>query len=405
MERKLATVLFVDLVDSTGLVSGADPEVARGRVTGFLDHVSTCVEAHGGTVGRFAGDAIMAAFGIPQTHEDDAVRSVRAALAILESVRELELQARVGIESGEVVSDEADLTFATGEAINVAVRLQQEASPAEILIGPGTHRLTLDAIETEDLGPLDLRGIEQPVWARRVLCTAEEPRPVSVAAPLVGRTEELELLHNTFARVARDERAHVFTMYGEPGVGKSRLTREFVDGLEGSTILVGRALPYGEGITYWPLAEMVKVSAGITDDEPVQEAVEKLRRCCEDEAIADLLGLASGVLDAVEGERSQQEIAWAMREWAERLAGVQPLILVFEDIHWAEEPLLELIDHLATWVREAPLLLLCLARPELLDIRPVWGGGRVRATSIELEALAPSEVEEMLAALLNRTPL
>jgi class 3 adenylate cyclase len=377
VERKLATVMFVDLVDSTALVAGSDPEVARGRVTRFLDHVSDCVEAHGGTVGRFAGDAIMAAFGIPQTHEDDAVRAVRAALAILESVRELELQARVGIESGEVVSDEADLTFATGEAINVAVRLQQEASPAEILIGPGTHRLTLDAIETEDLGPLELRGIEQPVWARRVLCTAEEPKPVSVAAPLVGRNEELELLHNTFARVARDERAHVFTMYGEPGVGKSRLAREFVDGLEGATILVGRALPYGEGITYWPLAEMVKVAAGITDDEPVQEAVEKLRRCCEDEAIADLLGLAS----------------------------VQPLILVFEDIHWAEEPLLELIEHLATWAREAPLLVLCLARPELLDVRPVWGGGRVRATSIELEPLAPAETQQMISALLERTTL
>jgi class 3 adenylate cyclase/tetratricopeptide (TPR) repeat protein len=405
VERKLATVMFVDLVDSTALVAGSDPEVARGRVTRFLDNVSECVEAHGGTVGRFAGDAIMAAFGIPQTHEDDAVRAIRAALAILDSVRELELQARVGIESGEVVSDEADLTFATGEAINIAVRLQQEASPAEVLIGPGTHRLTLGEIETEDLGPLELRGIEQPVWARRVICTAEEPKPVSVAAPLVGRAEEMDLLHNTFARVARDERAHVFTMYGEPGVGKSRLAREFLEGLEGATILVGRALPYGEGITYWPLAEMVKVAAGITDDEPVQEAVEKLRRCCEDEAIADLLGLASGVLEAFEGQRSQQEIAWAVREWAERLADVQPLVLVFEDIHWAEDPLLELIEHLGTWVREAPLLLLCLARPELLDVRPAWGGGRVRATSIELEPLAPAETELMISSLLERTTL
>lgn len=405
MERKLATVLFVDLVDSTGLIAGADPEVARGRVTRFLDHVGHCVEAHGGTVGRFAGDAIMAVFGIPQTHEDDAIRAVRAGFAILESVKELDLQARIGLESGEVVSDEADLTFATGEAINVAVRLQQQASPGELLVGPGTHRLTLGAIETEDLGPVELRGIERPVWARRVLCTAEEPRQVNVAGPLVGRTEEIELLHNTFSRVARDGRAHVFTIYGEAGVGKSRLAREFVEGLEGATVLFGRALPYGEGITYWPMAEMVKVAAGITDDDPVKEAVEKLRACCEDEAIADLLGLASGVLDAVEGERSQQEIAWAVREWADRLAGVQPLVLLFEDIHWAEEPLLELIEHLAAWVRDAPLLLLCLARPELLEVRPGWGAGRVRATSIELEALAPAEVEEMMATLLDRTPL
>jgi class 3 adenylate cyclase/tetratricopeptide (TPR) repeat protein len=405
VERKLATVMFVDLVDSTALVSGSDPEVARGRVTRFLGHVEECVEAHGGTMGRFAGDAVMVAFGIPQTHEDDAVRAVRAGLALLERVRELDLQARVGIESGEIVSDEADLTFATGEAINVAVRLQQAASPGEIWIGPGAHRLSLDGIETEDLGPIELRGIDRPVWARRVICSGEEPRPVSVAAPIVGRGEELDLLHNTFARVARDERAHVFTIYGEPGVGKSRLAREFVEGVEGATILVGRALPYGEGITYWPLAEMVKVSAGITDDDPVKEAVEKLRACCEDEAIADLLGLASGVLEAVQSERSQQEIAWAVREWAERLADVQPLVLVFEDIHWAEEPLLELIEHLAAWVREAPLLLLCMARPELLDIRPGWGGGRVRATSIELEPLAPEEVEEMIESLLQRTGL
>jgi len=405
MERKLATVLFVDLVDSTGLVAASDPEVARTRVRNFLDHVGRCVEAHGGTVGRFAGDAVMAAFGIPQTHEDDAIRGVRAGLAVLESVRELGLEARIGMEAGEIVSDAADLTFATGEAINVAVRLQQYAQPGELLLGPGAHRLTLGAVEVDDLGPVELRGLAQPVWTRRVLRAPEEPRPVSVAAPLVGRVEELELLENTFSRVVRDGRAHVVTIYGEPGVGKSRVAREFVDGLEGATILVGRCLSYGEGITYWPLAEMVKVAAGITDDDPVKEAVEKLRASCEDEAIADLLGLASGVLEAVEEERSQQEINWAVREWAEQLASVQPLILVFEDIHWAEEPLLLLIEHLAEWVREAPLFLFCLARPELLDVRPGWGGGRVRSTAVELEPLAPREIEQMLDVLVARTPV
>ena len=404
MERKLATVLFVDMVDSTGLVAGADPEVARGRVTGFLNLLAECVEAHGGTVGRYGGDAIMAAFGIPQTHEDDATRAVRAGLAIVESVGDLDLQARVGIEAGEVVSDESDLTLATGEAINVAVRLQQQAGPGEVLIGPGAHRLTLGAVEAEDLGPLELRGIERPVWARRVVRAEDLPQRARSGTPLIAREEELELLQNTFSRVMRDRRAHLFTLYGEPGVGKSRLAREFVEGLEGTTILVGRALPYGEGVTYWPVAEMVKVAAGITDDEPVKEAVEKLRACCEDEAVADLLGLASGVLDAVEAERSRQEIAWAMREWAEQLADVQPLVLVFEDIHWAEEPLLELIEHLAHWVREAPLLLICLARPELLDIHAGWGGGRLRATSIELEPLAPDESERMIRGLLDDQP-
>src|SRR5436190_9359829 len=405
MERKLATVLFVDLVDSTGLVTASDPEVARGRVTKFLDHVATCVEKYGGTVGRYAGDSIMAAFGIPQAHEDDAVRAVRAGLAVVEGLGDLGVQARVGIEAGEIVSDASDLTLATGEAINVAVRLQQAASPGEMLLGPMAHRLTLGAVETEDLGPRELKGIDQQVWVRRVTCAGDAPPRERTAVPFIGREEEVERLPNNVGRVIRDRRAHRLTVYGEQGVGKSRLAREFAEGLEGATILGGRALPYGEGITYWPVAEMVKVAAGITDDDPVREAVEKLRECCEDEAVADLLALASGVLEAVEGERSQQEIAWAVREWADQMARVQPLVLAFEDIHWAEEPLLELIEHLAAWVREAPLLLLCLARPELLDVHPNWGGGRVRATSIELEPLGTDDSELMIRSLLEDLPL
>src|SRR5207247_4259112 len=182
----------------------------------------------------------------------------------------------------------------------------------------------------------------------------------TVSAPFVGRESEIDLLENTYARTLRDKRPHVFTVYGEPGVGKSRLIREFLAGVEGATILARRALPYGEGITYWPLAEMVKAAAGITDDDPMETAKQKLIECCGDEAIAELLGLASGVMEAVEGERGQPEIAWAAREFADELADVQPLIMVFEDIHWAEEPLLELIDHLAQWVRERALLILCL---------------------------------------------
>src|SRR5262245_28183792 len=384
MERKLATVLFVDLVSSTDLVAGADPEVARRRVDSFFSNVSSCIVTHGGTVEKFAGDAVMAAFGIPLAHEDDAERAVRAALAMLERVRELNLEARVGIESGEVVADASESTFATGQAVNLAARLQQRAGPGEILIGPGARRLTDGLIDLEEVGALELRGWTEPVLAYRVLgACGEGGRPLAgLKAPLVGREPELELLENTFTRTARNRRASLFTIYGEPGVGKSRLAREFVSGLEGATVLGGRCLPYGEGVTYWPLAEMVKSSAGISDDDPFDEAQEKLRATCEDEAVADLLALAAGVPEAVEGERAQQEIAWAARAWAEQLADAQPLVLVFEDVHWAEEPLLDLIEHLAAWVKEAPLMLVCLARSELLDVRPTWGGGRVRATAI-----------------------
>ncbi len=392
--------MFVDLVASTELVAETDPEIVRRRVGRFFDAVSHCIVAHGGTVEKFAGDAVMAAFGVPLAHEDDAERAVRSALATVGRVKELGLDVRVGIESGEVVTDVADSTFATGEAVNLAARLQQEAGRNEILVGPTAARLVRDRVELEPLTPLELRGWREPVPASRVLHAVDLGAPIrALAAPLVGRESELDLLENTFSRALRDRRSTLFTVYGDPGVGKSRLAREFVEGLEGATILTGRCLPYGEGVTYWPVAEMVKASAGITDDDPLDEAHRKLRESCEDEAVADLLGLAAGVLEAVEGERSQQEIAWAVRAWAEQLASAQPLVLLFEDVHWGEEPLLDLVEHLAGWVRTAPLLLLCLARPELLDVRPTWGGGRVRATTIELEPLQLEESTELVAAL------
>src|SRR5438093_915493 len=188
MERKLATVLFVDLVDSTGLVTGADPEVVRRRVQTFFDRVSHCVMTHGGIVEKFAGDAVMAAFGIPQAHEDDAERAVRAGLAILASMEELELQARIGVESGEVVAEDGDATFATGEAVTLAARLEQAAEPGQLLIGPGAHRLTLGRIEVEDVGPVELKGVAQPVWAWRVLGAdgggGERPQLALMSAPL-----------------------------------------------------------------------------------------------------------------------------------------------------------------------------------------------------------------------------
>ena len=406
MERKLATVLFVDLVDSTMLVADADPEVVRRRVSSFFDQVSRCIVTHGGTVEKFVGDAVMAAFGVPLAHEDDAERAVRAGLRTLEKVQELGLEARIGIESGEVVTEDGESTFATGEAVNLASRLQTFAGPNEIVVGPGAASLLRGRVELEPMGGVDLRGWREPVAAHRVVCAVELSEPLrNLTAPLVGRESELELLENTYERAVRDKRAALFTIYGDPGVGKSRLAREFVAGLEGATVLIGRCLPYGEGVTYWPLAEMVKASSGITDDDPLDEAQAKLRACCEDEAVADLLGLAVGVLEAVEGERSQQEIAWAARAWAEQLAQAQPLVLLFEDVHWGEEPLLELLEHLAASVREAPLMIVGLARPELLDIRPTWGGGRVRATTLELEPLHMEESATLVEALIGELEL
>ena len=400
MERKLATVLFADLVDSTELVAGTDPEVVRRRVGRFFDQVSHSIVTHGGTVEKFAGDAVMAAFGVPLAHEDDAERAVRAALATLERVRDLGLDVRIGIEAGEVVADDSDSTFATGEAVNLAARIQNEAAANEVLVGPAAARLLRDRVELEPVDPLELRGWSEPVPAYRVVCVAYPGTPVSgLSAPLVGREPELELLENAYERVVRSGRAALVTIYGDPGVGKSRLAREFVAGLEGATVLIGRCLPYGEGVTYWPLAEMVKASSGISDDDPIADAHEKLRAACEDEAIADLLALAVGVLEAVEGERSQHDIAWAARAWAEQLALAQPLVLVFEDVHWGEEPLLELVEQLAATVREAPLLLIALARGELLDVRPTWGGGRVRSTTLELEPLQAEESAQLVQAL------
>ena len=400
MERKLATVLFVDLVDSSGLVTGSDPEIVRRRVNQFFEKVSHCVTLHGGIVEKFAGDAVLAAFGVPQAHEDDAQRAARAAVSMRQAVGELGLEARIGIEAGELVVEDSDSTFATGEAVNLAARLQQVARPGEILIGPTAYRLAAASLVVEDAGPLELKGMGSALRAWRLVDAIDGPgRPMGPRAPLVGREAELELLENTFARTVRDRRAHLFTIFGEPGVGKSRLAREFIDGLERASVLSGRCLPYGEGVTYWPLAEMIKAAAGISDDDPLEEAFAKLRECCEEEAVADVLGLASGMLEALEGERSSQEIAWAARELVVTLAEVQPLVLFFEDIHWAEEPLLELIEHLADWVR-APLLIICLARPELLEQRAGWSGGRVRATAIELEPLSEEESELLVQKLL-----
>ncbi len=405
VERKLATVLFVDLVDSTGLVSSADPEVVRRRVSEYFARAAHCIEQHGGTVEKFAGDAVMAAFGVPRAHEDDAERAVRAAFAVMDAVRELGLEARIGVEAGEVVVDETgDSTFATGEAVNLAARLQQAARPGEILLGPAARRLAAGAVEVEDAGPVELKGHESGTWTWRAIGVLDRRRRLA-AAPFVGRESELELLENTLARTVRDRRPHLLTVYGDPGVGKSRLVEEFTAGTERVVVLEGRALPYGESVTYWPLASMIKASAGISDDDPAADAFEKLRVSCESDAVADLLAAALGVLGAADEPHSGRELQWAAMRWAEQLSDAQPLVLVFEDVHWAEEPLLNVIERLARELENASVLIVCIARPELLDLRPSWSGGNPRASSIDLCALASEESEELVEALLSKSPV
>ena len=399
MERKVATVLFADLVDSTGLVASADPEVVRQRVNSYFEVVSGRIRAYGGTVEKFAGDAVMAAFGVPVAHEDDAERAARAALEIVSKVDELGLTVRIGVESGELLIDDRDSTFATGEAVNLAARLQQAAQPGEILLGPAARRLAASGVEVDDAGPVEVKGRAEPLWTWRAVCVHDSSR--MVATPFVGREAELELLENSLARVVRDRRPQLVTIFGDPGLGKTRLVNEFLEGAERVTTLSGRTLPYGEGVTFWPLASMIKASAGIKDDDPVGDAFEKLRASCESEAVADLLGAALGVLGAAEEERTPGELSWAALRWAEQLADAQPLVLVFEDIHWAEEPLLDLIEHLARSLRDVPVLIVALARPELLDARPTWAGGIRSASSIDLAPLAGSDSQELVGVLLS----
>jgi class 3 adenylate cyclase/tetratricopeptide (TPR) repeat protein len=399
MERKLATVLFVDLVDSTGLVTTTDPEVVRRRVTSYFELASDCIARFGGTVEKFAGDAVMAVFGVPQAHEDDAVRAIKAAFSILDGVHGLGLEARAAVEAGEVVYDSAESTFVTGEAVNVSARIQQAASPGAIAIGPGARRLTLAEVEVEDVGPVEVRG-RGPVWTWQAVRVVEGRRKPQ--ARFVGREVELELLRTLYERAIRDRRAHLVTVFGEAGVGKSRLVGEFAAEVERATILTGRALPYGEGVSYWPVASMIKASAGITDNDPASEAFEKLRVSCESDAVADLLAVALGVLGFAEAdEGAGEEIAWAALKWAQQLAEAQPLVLVFEDLQWADERLLDLIEHLARSLKDAPVLIACVTRAELLDVRPGWGGGNSRAAAVELDPLSPDDSRELVDELLS----
>src|SRR5262245_49107540 len=388
--RKVVTVLFCDLVGSTALGESTDPEALRALLARYFDEMKAIVERHGGTVEKFIGDAVMAVFGVPQVHEDDALRAVRTAVEMREALPEIGIRGRVGVNTGEVVVGTAE-RLATGDAVNVAARLEQAAEAGEILLGPETAQLVRDAVETEPTEPLELKGKSEPLVAHRLLALHEEAPAFArrLDAPLVGRERELRRLEEAFGQAAADRSCQLFTILGAAGVGKSRLTAEFLGSIGDTTVVRGRCLPYGEGITYWPVVEIAKQLPAPAELGLEAEAAATIER---------LLGEDDDVT-------SSDEIPWAVRKLLERAAETSPVVAVFDDIHWGEPTFLDLLEHVSDLSREAPLLLLCLARPELLDKRQGWGGGKLNATTLLLEPLSSDETDELLERLLGDSAL
>jgi class 3 adenylate cyclase/tetratricopeptide (TPR) repeat protein len=416
--RKTVTVLFCDVTGSTQLGERLDPETVRRVMRRFFDEMRSVLESHGGTVEKFIGDAIMAVFGVPTVHEDDALRAIRAAQEMRERLgrlnKELErdhgvtIVARTGVNTGEVVAGAGGQTLATGDAVNVAARLEQSAQPGEILFGAYTHRLVRDAVEAEPVDPLQVKGKAEPIHAFR-LRSVEGPEGLArrFDVPMVGRTDELRALSDALHRAGRDRVCVLVSVLGPAGVGKSRIVQEFLEREAASAAIVrGRCLPYGEGITYWPVVEMLTagaVIAGLDGPDVVRSKINDLvAGALEADLITERLAQLLGVAGA---EAAPEETYWAVRKLFEAMAASAPLVVVFDDVHWAEPALLDLIEHVADWSRDAPILLLCDARPELLDRRPGWGGGKLNATSFLLEPLSEAECDEFVANLLDRADL
>ena len=404
--RKTVTILFTDVVDSTGLGAALDPEVVRTVMGRYFDTVRTIVERHGGIVEKFIGDAAMAAFGIPQQHEDDALRAVRAADELRQAITALNvdlerehgvtIQIRTAINTGEVVSGDpaSGQPFATGSAINVGTRLHEAALPGEILLGPATHSLVREAAATEPVETLELGGSIGRIESHRLLSISDTAgiRPFGPAA-FVGREDELGRLRRAFEGVRAENRSRVLTVLGEAGVGKSRLAKELASLLgEEAKLLIGRCLSYGEGATYLPIVEIVRQ---VAPTRPRSTIASLLAGDENAELIATRLTELSG---EVEGEGLTGEIFWAVRRLFEALAGERPLVVVLEDVHWAEPTLLDLVEHLASWISDAPVLVLCLARPSLLEERAGWGR-RPSAETIDLQPLSAEESAELVAEL------
>jgi class 3 adenylate cyclase/tetratricopeptide (TPR) repeat protein len=418
--RKVVTVVFADVTGSTALGGRLDPEPLRRVMGRYFDEMSAVIERHGGSVEKFIGDAVMAVFGIPRLHEDDALRAVRAASDMRTALETLNVElerdhgvgiaARIGVNTGEVVAGDSasGQRLVTGDAVNVAARLEQAAAPGEILIGEATHRLVRDAVEAELVPPLDLKGKDEPVPAYRLtgLLQVDEGHARHLDSPMVGRAKELEMMERALERAVVDRTSQLFTLLGPAGVGKSRLVKEFLQGPAAeATLLRGRCLSYGEGITFYPLAEVVQEAAGVSQTDDLNTARAKLAALVADNEERDrIVPLVAGLVSWDESVATE-EAFWGVRKLLEHLAREGPVVVVFDDIHWAEPTFLDLVEHLADWTRDAALLLVCVARGELLEVRPGWGGGKMNATSILLEPLDGEAASQLVDNLLGRAEI
>jgi class 3 adenylate cyclase/tetratricopeptide (TPR) repeat protein len=425
-ERKVVTVLFADLVGFTARAEQMDPEDVVGLLGPYHARLREKLEHFGGTVEKFIGDAVMAVFGAPVAHEDDPERAVRAALAIRDWAREEtgDLELRIAVSTGEALVSldarpEQGEVLVAGDVVNTAARLQAAAPVNGILVGESTQLATRDAIEYRENEPVHAKGKAAPVPVWEAL-RARSSFGVDVVqdgrAPLVGRERELDLLLDAFARVRAELAPQLVTLVGVPGIGKSRLVWELFQAVERDPDLVywrqGRCLPYGEGVAFWAVGEMVKAQAGILDTDSGEEASAKLEEAAAsvtgDDAgwvaahLLPMIGLGEGA-DVSEERRVEAFAAW--RRFFEGLAEQRPLVLVFEDMHWADEGLFDFVDHLVDWAGGSPMLVVCTARPELMERRPTWGGGKLNATTLVLSPLGDADAARLLASLIGQAVL
>jgi class 3 adenylate cyclase/tetratricopeptide (TPR) repeat protein len=423
-ERKVVSVLFVDLVGFTAGADRADPEDVRATLRPYHARVSREIERFGGTVEKFVGDAVMAVFGAPVAHEDDPERAVRAGLRILDAIDELnvheglELAVRAAVATGEAVvqlgaTPGTGEGIATGDVVNTAARLQGEAPSGGLVVGEQTFRATQQAIVYDELEPVTVKGKADPVR----LWQAVEARSrfgVDVegpGTPFVGRDRELRLLQDTFERMLAEAEIQLVTITGEPGVGKTRLLAEFRSWVDDRPELVfwrqGRCLPYGDGITFWALGEIVKAHAGILESDTPDEASAKLARAVDGLDDADWLHARLGPLVGLagSGETSREESFGAWQRFIESVAASGPLVLLVEDLHWADDAMLEFVERLVDWSTGLPILVLCTGRPELYETHSAWGGGKRNSTTVSLSPLSQEETSRLVAALLDAAVL